>query len=186
MIHSQWPEKVAAVFAGRPADAILSTTEIAASARLRASTLSARLKFLSTYGIVAHHSTVGRSFMWTRGPVEDQAAAIAQLREDSFAVPVDSGSVAMRHAKETQQDAMVCQLRDLMLDGSTTVTGDPLRLLSEALDVARLVRAAKLRPGGRFSGAEVDVMVARELRHISEAAERARDNLRQALDMMLA
>lgn len=80
--------------------------------------------------------------------------------------------------------AMRGQLRDMFFLGDTNVTGDPLRALSAAIDAARDVMAAKLSPRCRFKAAEVDVMVARELRQISEAAERARRNLAKALEVM--
>lgn len=77
---------------------------------------------------------------------------------------------------------MVGRLRGLMLDGESAITGDTLRLLSDALRAARAVLDAKR--DCRFHGAEVDLMVARELRQVSEAAQRAAANLRQALEVM--
>jgi hypothetical protein len=73
-------------------------------------------------------------------------------------------------------------LRDLLASSEEATTGDPLRGLVEAMDAARQVLAAKR--SSRFKGAEVDLLVARELRQIAEAAERAKVNLLQALEVM--
>lgn len=76
------------------------------------------------------------------------------------------------------------RLRDMFFLGDANVTGDPLRMLANAIDAARALMSAKHSPTCRFKGAEVDVMVARELRAISEAAGRATLNLTQALEVM--
>lgn len=77
---------------------------------------------------------------------------------------------------------MVGQLRDMFFLGDANVTGDPLRMLSNAIDAARAVMSAKT--ASRFKGSEVDLLVARELRSISEAADRATRNLTNALEIM--
>lgn len=75
------------------------------------------------------------------------------------------------------------RLRAVMFDGLDIESGDPVMLLAEARQAAQQVLAHK--GAGRFSGAEVEAFVARELRAVSEAAARARDNLRQALEVTL-
>lgn len=86
--------------------------------------------------------------------------------------------------EQREPSTLVGTLRDLVATGDHATTGDPLRSLSDAIAAARQVLAAKSVPGCRFQGAEVDQMVARELRQISEAAERAKTNLMQALEVM--
>ena len=72
-----------------------------------------------------------------------------------------------------------------MLDGPPLDTGEAAtRLLAEAVEMAKAVIAAKDWPGGRFTGAEVDLMVAHEVRQISEAARRATEILREALGVI--
>lgn len=76
------------------------------------------------------------------------------------------------------------KLCDLFRSGVNAITGDPMRSLLDAVDAGRKVLAAKSSPHCRFKGAEVERLVARELRQISEAAERAKVNLAQALEVM--
>lgn len=76
------------------------------------------------------------------------------------------------------------KLCDLFRQGTAAITGDPMRLLLDAIDAGRKVLDAKAAPGCRFNGAEVDRMVARELRQVAEAAQRARVNLERALEVM--
>ena len=82
-----------------------------------------------------------------------------------------------------EPSAMVGSLRTMMDVGSTVATGDPLRALADALDAARKVLSAK--PGTRFNGAEVDLLVARELRSITVAAQLATQTLNEALEVLL-
>lgn len=163
--------------------AVMSTSDIAREAELDKGTMSMRLDQLARYGIVACHSRASRPMLWTLGLAADLDAAIVEMRKvwRMSRATHDNRASAMTRAKRAAQSAAVGKLRDLMLDGSAAVSGDPLRLLADALDAARLVQAAKRLPGCRFTGAEVDLMVARELREISEAARRATVNLREAL-----
>lgn len=74
-------------------------------------------------------------------------------------------------------------LRTLMDDGSAASTGDPLRALADAMDAARAVLAAG-RAGKRYKGAEVELLVARELRSITIAAQLAVTTLNEALEVL--
>jgi hypothetical protein len=104
---------------------------------------------------------------------------------------IPAGSVRL-HAAREQRDEMpeipdpvvYGSLHDFMATGDTATCGDPLRGLADAMDAARKVLATKDKPGARFKGSEVDLLVARELRQIAEAAERAKANLAQALEVM--
>lgn len=82
-----------------------------------------------------------------------------------------------------QAAATGASLRALMDTGAEVSTGDPLRALADALDVAREVLAAG-RKGERFKGAEVELLVARELRSITTAAQLAVHTLKQALEVL--
>jgi hypothetical protein len=171
-----------------PAGAALSTSDIAREAELDKGTMSMRLTQLARYGVVACHSRSARPMLWTLGPAADLDAAIVEMRKvwHMSRATHDNRASAMDRAKLAAQTQAVGKLRDLMFDGSAAASGDPLRLLADALEVARLVRTAKLRPGCRFTGAEVEIMVASELRQISEAARLATGNLREWLGVMLA
>jgi hypothetical protein len=78
---------------------------------------------------------------------------------------------------------MVGNLRTLMDDGGAVSTGDPLRALADAMDAARAVLAAG-RTSKRFAGAEVELLVARELRSITIAAQLAVTTLNEALEVL--
>lgn len=184
MIISKWPEKALQALRSRPPGAVMSSVEIAQAAGLTQHSMVPRLDQMARHGIVARHSKATRPMLWTLGPADDPAAALANLRAEGGRKS-DTRAISMQRAKQTAQSAMVGQLRDLMLVGTSSVSGDPLRELVEAMDAARAVMAARYQPGCRFSGAEVDVMVARELRQISEAARRATVNLRASLWILL-
>lgn len=100
--------------------------------------------------------------------------------------PVARKSPPWRRAQQRMADPTVLhgKLCDLFRSGVSAVTGDPMRSLLDAIDAGRKVLDAKTAKGCRFNGAEVDRLVARELRQIAEAAERAKVNLAQALEVM--
>lgn len=72
-------------------------------------------------------------------------------------------------------------LRTLMDVGNAVATGDPLRAIADAMDAARAVLTA---PRERFKGAEVELLVAREIRSITVAAQLATATLQQALEVL--
>jgi len=104
--------------------------------------------------------------------------------ERRAAEKMDSVEATMRREmREPLDERHTMKLRSLFFSGDGIVTGDVSLLTAEAMQAARDALARKA--SSRFRGAEVDVFVARELRAISEAAIRARDNLRAAVEGML-
>lgn len=181
MIRSQWPERT--LRAVRGSAAALSASEIARSAGLPLGSMLDRLHELARYGVVTCCSPKTHPTLWALGPA-DHEAAIARMRQESKQPQSETRKSAMSRAKQSAQAKVAGRLRDLMLVGSNAISGDPLRELADAMDAARAVMAARYEPGCRFGGAEVDIMVARELRQISEAARRATLNLREALGVL--
>jgi hypothetical protein len=130
-------------------------------------------------GILARPTNLGvfhrAGRLYTRG----QTPTIIRERRVNYVAPAPHG-----WRKDIQMPAaMVGTLRTLMDDGTAVSTGDPLRALANAMDVARAVLTAG-RKSGRFAGAEVDLLVARELRSITIAAQLAVSTLNEALEVL--
>lgn len=184
---SLWPERILQAFLDSPAGCALPSPLIARRAGITSLGICGRLDRMAEHGLVATQDRRAKPVHWTLRPVDDPSVAIARMRQQlrrqrGKPRPVAEPTRAMR----AQQARVVGRMRALMEAGIPLDIQTAVRLLDEAMDVGRAVIAAKATPGCRFTGAEVDLLVAHELRQISEAAERARDNLRQALDMMLA
>lgn len=71
----------------------------------------------------------------------------------------------------------------LLRDASNADTGSPVVQLDKVIAAARYVRKLAEKHE-RFSGAEVDLAVAREIRGVSEAAERAAENLARMIEVL--
>lgn len=80
-----------------------------------------------------------------------------------------------------EPSALTGSLRTLMDCGSAVPTGDPLRAIADMMDAARAVLTA---PRSRFKGAEVELLVAREIRSVTLAAQLATTTLQQALEVL--
>lgn len=130
-------------------------------------------------GYVVFHapSTRNTTGAWSLGPVRCPEFAPERRRRAELDIDADAPRV------DEVSVELVGRLKESFYSAEAVTTGDSLILLAEALQAAREALARK--EGGRFKGAEVDLFVARELRAISEAAMRARDNLRAAVAGML-
>jgi hypothetical protein len=82
-----------------------------------------------------------------------------------------------------RQLQLICKFRDLLGCADHIVTGDPHREIINLMSLAHQIHDA--RETSRFRGIEVDLLIARELRQVAEAAARARRNLELALEIMV-
>jgi hypothetical protein len=89
----------------------------------------------------------------------------------------------LRSSKEQRTSLLVKKFREFLSSGGELTTGDPYRAIGLMLEAARKVLEAKSK--SKFDGAEVDLLVHREISQIAEAAERATENLQLALETML-
>lgn len=153
--------------------------DLSRMARIQRENFTYASKALIFAGLMLQKKITPRLSLWSLS----DAGATAEVR----AAPCPARGVERIQRDEMPEapsPIVYGSMRDFLATGDHVVTGDPLRGLVEAIDAARKVLAAKNNPGARFKGAEVDLLVARELRQISEAAERAKVNLAQALEVM--
>lgn len=183
---SLWPELILQAFRDSPPGSALPSPLIAERAGIHTNQVTGRLGLMAEFEIVTRQPGSTKPMYWVIGPAADPALAIARMRQATQRPRPERPGAARTRVMRAQQTRVVGKLRALMQAGVPLDDGEAAkRLIDEAMDEAWSILAAKDWPGGRFTGAEVDLLVASELRQISEAAERARDNLRQALAMML-
>jgi hypothetical protein len=90
--------------------------------------------------------------------------------------------VLQRRFSDKSQANLVSLFRETLTTAKYVKTGDPLKGLVEFNDMARSVHDAKKT--SKFSGAEVDLVIAREYKNISMAIMQATANLKETLDML--
>jgi hypothetical protein len=177
--------KVIAVLKSHPAGTKLGTRELTTLAGVPFENFAKKMSFAVQSGALACESIHARRMVWSLGTGKPSPSVPVGWRSKPSmceAREPDNQRQIQQHFYAPPQ--LVGKLRDLFNSGRDAVIGDPLQLLNDALDAAKAVDTAKDYPGCRFKAAEVDLLIARELRAISETAVRARANLLQALEIM--
>lgn len=181
---SNWPERIVQVFRDHPPGAVLPSPFIARRASLPQGAITRRLDLMAEHSIVVCEARQAKPARWVLTSQEPEAA-IARMRMTSRRARGERKIPSERsRALSITQARVIARMRAMMLVGPAVV--DPSPDVAEAMEAARVLLAAKLQAGCRFTGAEVDLLIARELRQVSEAAQRAAESLRQALEAMRA
>ena len=97
--------------------------------------------------------------------------------------PRGNGAERSQGIPSSANDADLSGIADLrlLMRVCETPVFDPRPAIAEALEMAAKVRAIKSE---RFTGAEIDLVVTREINAITEAAERAVNNLRNSHEFL--
>lgn len=181
---SSWPERILQAFRDSPPGAVLPSPLIAQRADVDQRVITRRLDSMTEFGIVICESRQTKPARWMLGPAPDPDLAISRMRQAHRRERQERRPIsAQTRSKRAQQASVVGKMRAMMQAGPTPPDGHA-QALADVMEVARAVLAAKIRPGCRFNGAEVDLMVAAELRRIEDAARLAREALLAALWVM--
>ena len=97
--------------------------------------------------------------------------------------PRGNGSERSQGIPSSANDADIAGLAELrlLMRVCEVEVYDPRPAINQALELAKKVRAVS---NPRFTGAEIDLVTVREINAITEAAERAVNNLQTALDYL--